>query len=46
MFAANLLLPDGLEKDAEFERMTVEQIAEMVAIPVELVLLKLDLNTK
>lgn len=34
VFAAHLLLPDDFEKDVEFEGMTVEQIAEMVGMPV------------
>lgn len=41
VFAANLLLPDGFEKDFEFVGMTVEQIADTVAIPVSLLKLKL-----
>lgn len=40
VFASNLLLPDGFEKDVEFEGLTVEQIAEVVAIPVALVKFK------
>ncbi|MCT4542343.1 MAG: ImmA/IrrE family metallo-endopeptidase [Vallitalea sp.] len=40
-FAANLLLPDGFEKDIEFRDMTLEQISCMVAIPIELVKIKL-----
>ncbi|GMQ63520.1 ImmA/IrrE family metallo-endopeptidase [Vallitalea maricola] len=39
-FAANLLLPDGFEKDIEFKDMKIEQISSMVAIPIELVKLK------
>lgn len=40
-FAANLLLPDGFEKDIEFKDMKIEQISSMVAVPVELVKIKL-----
>jgi len=43
-FAAHLLLPDGFEKDIEFKNKTVEQIARMVGLPVELVNLKLKNN--
>jgi Zn-dependent peptidase ImmA (M78 family) len=39
-FAANLLLPDGFERDVDFKGMTVEQIAGVVGVPVELVTMK------
>ena len=45
VFAANLLLPDEFQKDAEFEGMTVDQIAEMVAMPIELIRLMLVKDT-
>lgn len=40
-FAAHLLLPDDFEIDIEFWGMTIEQIAETVAMPVELINYKL-----
>lgn len=43
-FAADLLLPDGFEKDVDFIGKTNEQIAAMVAMPVELVELKFKNN--
>jgi len=45
VFAANLLLPDGFEKDTDFEGMTIEQIAEMMAMPVELLIFKMKTTT-
>lgn len=39
-FAANLLLPDGFEEDVMFKGMTVNEVAGVVGVPVELVGMK------
>ncbi|QUH28299.1 ImmA/IrrE family metallo-endopeptidase [Vallitalea guaymasensis] len=40
-FVANLLLPDGFEKDVDFEGMSINQISGLVGMPIELVNIKL-----